>query len=98
MLLSEILNATGLALDNIGFLILFTLAFPALMRRDFVAADRVGLDGVAVDPGQAERLMDPQRAKMLHRRRRQRQTCSYWVGGSAVVFGFALQFAALFVP
>ena len=28
MLLSEILNALGLALDIIGFLILFRLAFP----------------------------------------------------------------------
>lgn len=98
MLVSEILNGTGLALDIIGFLILFILAFPALMRRDFVASKRVGLDGVAIDPSLAERLMDPQREKLLEQRRRRRQTCCYWAGGSAVLVGFALQFAALFLP
>lgn len=97
MLYSEILNAFGLALDIIGFSILFALAFPALMRRDFVTSDRVGLDGVAEDPGQAERLMDPQPAQLLEQRRRRRQALGYWAGGLAVLFGFALQFAALFV-
>ena len=98
MLLSEILNGIGLALDIIGFSILFTLAIPALVRRNFVASDRVGLDGVAVDPGEAERLMDPRRAKLLDQRRRRRENRCYWAGGSSVVVGFALQFAALFFP
>ena len=98
MLLSEILNAFGLALDIIGFLILFRLAFPALMRREFVASDRVGLDGVSVDSGHVERLMDPRRAERLAQRRSQRQDVGYLAGGSAVLIGFALQFAALFVP
>ena len=97
VLLSETLNAIGLALDIIGFLILFLLAFPALMRRDFVASDRVDLDGVGVDAGQVERLMDPESAKRQEQRRRRRQTLCYWAGGSAVLIGFALQFAALFV-
>lgn len=98
MLLSDIFNGAGLALDIVGFLILFTLAFPALMRRDFVASDRVGLDGVAVDSGESERFMDPQRTKLLEQRRRRRQTFGYWVGGLGVLVGFALQFASLFVP
>ena len=99
MLLSEILSAIGLALDIVGFLILFALAIPALMRRNFVASDRVSLDGVGVDPGHVERsLMDPKGAKLLEQRRRQRQTWCYWAGGSAVLVGFALQFVALFVP
>ena len=97
MLLSEILNATGLALDFFGFSILFTLAFPAFMRRDFVASDRIGVDGVSMEPGQVEKLMDPESAKRQEQRRRRRQTCCYWAGGSAVLIGFALQFAALFV-
>jgi len=97
MLLSEILGATGLALDIIGFSILFALAIPAVMRRNFVASDRVGIDGVSVDSGQSERLMDPQGAKLLERRRRQRQTIFYWAGGSAVLVGFTLQFVAVFV-
>ena len=46
MHLSEILNAAGLALDIVGFSILFGLAIPALMRRNFVTSDRVGIDGV----------------------------------------------------
>lgn len=98
MLLSEILNAFGLALDFIGFSILFALAIPALMRRNFVASDRVGLDGVAVDPDETERLMDPQSATLRDRRRRRREACCYWAGGSAVLVGFALQFVAVFVP
>lgn len=95
--MSEILNATGLALDFIGVLILFALAIPALMRRSFVASDRVGPDGVAMERGQVERFMDPQRAKHLEQRRRQRETFCYWAGGSAVLVGFALQFVALFL-
>ena len=99
MPLSEILNAFGLALDIIGFSILFWLAIPALMRRNFVAADRVGIDGVEMEPGQVERsLMDPKGTKLRDRRRRRRETCSYWAGGSAVLLGFALQLVAVFVP
>ena len=98
MYLSEIFSGVGLALDIIGFAILFGLALPVVMRRSFVASDRVGLDGVEADPGQAERLMDPGGARLLERRRRRRQTCWYWAGGSAVLLGFALQFVALFVP
>ena len=98
MILSEIFNATGLALDIIGFFILFVLAYPAVMRRDFVTSDRVGLDGVRGDSGQAERLMVPESAQLIEQRRRQRQTISYWAGGSAVLVGFLLQFVALFVP
>ena len=98
MLLSEILNAFGLALDFFGFLILFALAIPALTRKNFVSSDRVGLDGVDMDPGQAERLLDPHKAQLLVQRRRQRDTCFYWVGGSAVLVGFALQFVAVLVP
>ena len=96
--MSEILNATGLALDIIGFSILFALAIPALMRRHFVASDRVGLDGVEVDPNQVDRFMDPQRTKLLEQRRRRRETYWYWAGGSTVLVGFALQFVASFVP
>ena len=98
MLLSQIFNATGLALDIIGFLILFVLAFPAVMRRNFVTSNRGDLDGVRVDSGQVERLMDPQSAKLLEQQRRQRQTCCYFAGGLAVLVGFALQLVALFVP
>lgn len=98
MLLSEIFNGTGLALDIVGFLILFRLAFPALMRRDFVTSDRVGLDGVEMASGQIEQLIDPRSADLLEQRRRQRQKFGYLAGGSAVLIGFALQFAALFVP
>ena len=91
-------HATGLGLDIFGFLVLFALAFPALMRRDFVTSDRVGLDGVSVDSGQVGRLMDPPSAGPPEQRRRRRQTCYYWAAGLAVLIGFALQFAALFVP
>ena len=98
MLCSEILGAFGLALDFIGFSILFALAIPVLVRRDFVTSERVGLDGVEVDAGQTERLMDPEGAELLDQRRRRRQTCCYWAGGSAVLAGFALQFFALCVP
>ena len=98
MLVSQIFNATGLALDIIGFSVLFVLAFPAVMRRSFVTSDRLDLDGVRVDSGQVEQLMDPQIAKLHEQRRRQRQTCCYFAGGLSVVVGFVLQFVALFVP
>ena len=98
MHLSQILSGTGLALDIVGFSILFALAIPALVRKNFVPSDRVGLDGVEGDPGQAERLMDPGSAKRLEQRRRQRQSWCYWAGGWAVLIGFALQFTAMFVP
>ena len=98
MLLSQIFNTTGLALDIIGFFILFVLAFPAVMRRSFVTSDRVHLDGVRVDSGQVERLIDPQSAKLHEQRQRQRQTCYYVAGGLTVLVGFALQLGALFVP
>ena len=98
MPLSEMLNATGLALDIIGFFTLFVLAFPAVMRRNFVASERVDIDGVRGDSGQAERFIDPQRAKLSEQRRRQQQTRFYWAGGLAVLVGFVLQFVALFVP
>ena len=91
-------DVTGLALDIVGLSILFVLAFPAVMRRDFVTSDRVDLDGVRVDSGQSERLMDPQRVTLLEQRRRQRQTLCYWAGGLSVLVGFVLQFGALFVP
>lgn len=91
MLLPEILNAIGLALDIFGFLILFALALPTVMRRHFVASERVCLDGVSVDSGYAERLMNPQRARLLERRRRQRQTCYCWAGGLLVLLGFAMR-------
>ena len=93
-----IFNAAGLALDLIGFFILFVLAVPALMRRSFVASDRVGLDGIEVDLGEVERFMDPRGAKLLEERRHRWQTRWYFAGGSAVLVGFALQLAALFVP
>ena len=98
MPLSEMLNAIGLALDIIGFFTLFVLAFPAVMRRNFVASDRVDVDGVRGDSGQAERLMDPRRAKLRDQRQRRQQTHFYWAGGLAVLVGFVLQFVALFVP
>lgn len=97
MHLSELLNTIGLALDIIGFFTLFVLAVPAVMRRNFVTSDRVDLDGVRGDSGQAERLMDPQGAKRRERRRRQRQTWWYFAGGVAVLIGFGLQLGALFV-
>ena len=65
MLLSQIFNATGLALDIIGFTILFALALPAVMRRNFVSSDRVDPDGVRVNSDQAARLLDPESAKRL---------------------------------
>ena len=92
------LNATGLALDIIGFSILFVLALPAVMRRDFVTADRVDLDGVRVESGQVDRLMDPRSTLLLEQQRRQRQTVCYFAGGLAVLIGFALQLGAVFVP
>ena len=98
MLLSQMLNVIGLALDIIGFSILFVLAAPAIMRRNFVTSDRVGLDGVRGDSDQAERLMDPEGTELLEQRRRQRQTCFYFAGGISVLAGFGLQLGALFVP
>ena len=98
MLSSQTLNAFGLALDIIGFSLLFALAIPALMRRNFVTTDRVGLDGVLANSDHAQRLMAPRDAKALERRQRRRQTCLHWVGGLTVLVGFALQLAALFVP
>ena len=94
MTLSQKLDMFGLALDIIGFSILFAQALPTVMRRDFVTSDRVDLDGVLLGSGQGERFMDPQSAKLLEQRRRLRQTCCYWTGGVAVVFGFLLQLAA----
>ena len=98
MLISQIFNATGLALDIIGFSVLFVLALPAVMRRSFVTTDRVDLDGVRVDSGRVERLMNPQSAKLHEQRRRQRLICCYFAGGLSVVVGFVLQFVALLVP
>ena len=101
MLLSQmphILTGVGLALDIIGFSILFFLAIPALMRRNFVATDRVGLDGANVDSDHGKRLMDPERAELLGQRRQRQQTCWYWAGGLAVLAGFILQLIALLVP
>ena len=99
MLLSQIFNVIGLALDIIGFSILFVLALPVFMRRNFVTSDRVDLDGIRMDQeDQVERIMDRPRAKLLDQRRRQRQTCWYYVGGLTVLVGFALQIVALFVP
>ena len=63
MPLSLIFNATGLALDIIGFSVLFGLAIPAVMRRNFVSSDRVGLDSVEVDSGQVERFTAPPERK-----------------------------------
>ena len=97
MLYSEIFNAVGLALDIVGFFILFLLALPVVMRRNFVSSDRVDVDGIRADSGEIARFMDPEGADRLERRRRQRQTYWYFTGGSAVVVGFALQLVAVFV-
>ena len=98
VLSSQVLNAVGLALDIVGFSIVFALALPAVMRRNFVASDRVDLDGVWPDSGQIARLQNPERAKRLEQRRNRRQTAWYFTGGVTVVVGFALQLVALFVP
>lgn len=98
MLLSQTFNVIGLALDIFGFLILFVLALPAVMNRNFVSSDRVGLDSVQMNSDQVEQLMDPKNASLLEQRRRRRQARSYWAGGLMVLFGFTLQLVALFLP
>lgn len=89
------LNAIGLALDVIGFAILFVLALPAVMRRNFVASEQVDVDGVRLDSDQIARLENPERAKRLERRRQKRQMAGYVTGGLMVIVGFTLQFFAV---
>lgn len=98
VLSSQVLNTVGLALDIVGFGIVFALALPVVMRRNFVATGRVGIDGVEPDSGQVERVMNPERAERREERRNRQQTAWYIAGGAAVATGFALQIVALFVP
>ena len=98
MIPSELLNAIGLTLDAVGFAVLFYVAFPVFMRRDFVATDRLDIEGVRPDKDQFARLADPQGAERLRQRRNRRQTAAYVTGGTAVVVGFLLQIAASFIP
>ena len=98
LLSSQVLNTIGLGLDIIGFSVLFALAFPAVMRRNFVTADRVDLDGVRTDSRQIARFMNPDGAKRAERRRNRLQTTGYVAGGILVVVGFILQLVASFVP
>ena len=97
MLLSNALNAAGLILDIIGFFILFVLAFPAVMRRDFVTSDRAGIDGVQVESRHVEQLMDPEKANLLRQQRRRRQMFCYVGAGTMILLGYLLQLVALFV-
>lgn len=97
MLLSHAFNATGLILDIMGFFILFVLAFPAVMRRDFVTSDRVGIDGVQVESRHVEQLMDPEKANLLRQQRRRRQMFCYAAAGTMILLGYLLQLVALFV-
>lgn len=86
------LDAIGLVLDVFGFAVLFMLARPALMRRDFVGAERVAFgSGVTPSHEDLEHLGKPEEAAEVRKRRRGWQTTGYYVGGIAVVLGFALQ-------
>ena len=99
MLCSQLLNTVGLALDIVGFSILAFLAFPALMRKDFVSETRVRLDGVEVDAfSEFERLNDPVGTEQRRKQRQRRLTCAYILGGVFVVLGFLLQIVAIYVP
>ena len=77
MLLSQALNAFGLVLDIAGFTILFALARPAVMRRNFVTSDRVGLDGVEPDFSAFEQLGNRLEARRREEKRGKRQTLWY---------------------
>ena len=97
MFTSQVVNVVGLFLDIVGFLILFYLAYPAVMRRDFVRSDRVGLDGVQPDDHLLVQLNDPEGAERRRRRRSRWQAVGYAIAGGAIVVGFALQIAATFI-
>lgn len=98
MLCSDLLNTLGLALDIIGFLILLGLAFPAVMRKDFLTHDKFGLDGLELDSTEeADQLINPDETVKRRAKRRTIQTCCYIIGGIAVVVGFVLQIVALYV-
>ena len=97
MLLSQALNAFGVVLDIAGFTILFALALPAVMRRNFVTSDRVGLDGVEPDFSAFEQFGSRLEARRREEKRGKRQTLWYCTGGLMVLVGFTLQLIALFV-
>lgn len=99
MLTSQLLDTVGLAFDIVGFTILFLLAYPAVMRRDFVTADQLGMDGPDLDPTrEMQRLLDPDGKKLRDARYRTLTTTFYIVGGSLIVLGFGLQIGALYMP
>ena len=99
MLDSQVFNTLGLALDIIGFLILIYFAYPTVMRKDFVATERLGLDGPEVDEiAEFERLNNPNKTEQRLNRRQVLQTSWYIFGAIAIVVGFALQIIALYVP
>ena len=99
MLCAQTLNTIGLGLDVIGFSVLFCLAYPVVMRRDFVTSDRVGIDGIDdLSARGIERLIDPEGTERRDNRRMISQKWLYIFGGVSVVIGFLLQILALFVP
>lgn len=91
------LDAVGLMLDMLGFLIIFVVAMPALMRKNFVPADRVGLDGVRPDRDAVLAIGDAEGRQRRARRRRRWETAWFVGGGSLVLVGFGLQAVAAFV-
>lgn len=81
----------------VGFGIVFVLAVPAVMRKNFAAADRIGIDRVRSDTRQIERLLNPEKAKRLEQRHNRRQAVWYIIGGAMFAIAFAPQVVALFV-
>ena len=67
------------------------------MSRNFVASERVGVDGVEMDYSATARYLDPVGAKERDQRRQRRLTLLYVTGGALVLGGFLLQFVASIV-